>query len=81
MPAYERTVAGLQYVIPGAERRHPLRARAYPSEGAQLVIPGAERISTRALLARRMAAPLVPRRGQRSLNSTPLFGTGGFSGF
>ncbi len=45
----EKTRAGLQYVIPGAERRLPSRRRSYPIDampcGDQYVIPGAQRIS------------------------------------
>ena len=73
-PISERTRAGLQYVIPGAERRESQRSQHYPREGAQLVIPGAERISVRELLQRRMMQGIASRRGQRSVDATPLFG-------
>ncbi|MGH6676722.1 MAG: hypothetical protein ACRECE_10955 [Xanthobacteraceae bacterium] len=73
-PEVECTRAGMQYVIPGTERRLPPPRPAYPRDGAQLVIPGAERISARALLNPRMTKPLIGRRGQRSMKATPLFG-------
>jgi len=76
-PTIERTAAGLQYVLPGAERRLPPEPRTYPSEGAQLVIPGAERIGDRELAARLAARPLRPRTRQRSLRGTALFGRSG----
>ncbi len=74
-PISERTRAGLQYVIPGAERReNPSGRNTIRAEGAQLVIPGAERISVRELLQRRMMQGIASRRGQRSVDATPLFG-------
>ena len=72
-PEIERTAAGLQYVIPGAERRVPAKRKEFSRDGDQFVLPGAERISMRDLLARRMAMPVVARRGQRAITSTPLF--------
>jgi hypothetical protein len=50
----ERTRSGLQYLIPGTERRTlPKCARPeHEREGDQYMIPGAEPISTRDLLAR-----------------------------
>ena len=72
----EKTSVGLQYVIPGAERRTPVTAPSmrYTTDGAQLVIPGAEQISTRELMVRKMAEPIRPRRGQRGLAGMALFG-------
>lgn len=74
----EKTNIGLQYVIPGAERvlSRAIPPPRYAAEGAQLVIPGTERISTREFLMRKMAGPVRPRRNQRSLAGTALFGTG-----
>lgn len=77
-PITERTAAGLQYVIPGTERRVPPRPVRYPRDGAQFVIPGAERIGYGELLKRRMAQKLLPRRGQRPAQTTPLFRFSGF---
>jgi hypothetical protein len=48
----ERTITGMQYVIPGAEQIVKPRRRAFNADGDQFVIPGAERISTREYLAR-----------------------------
>lgn len=71
-PATERTSAGIQYVIPGAERRPRPRATRYAMDGDQLVLPGAERIGTGELLRRRMLEGIMPRRGQRAVDTTPL---------
>ena len=71
--ASERTAAGEQFVIPGAERQRPASAPRYPRDGHQLVIPGAEQVTMRELLERRSTLPLVPRRGQRAVQATPLF--------
>ena len=73
-PIAERTRAGFQYVIPGAERRPVPRSQDYLREVAQLVIPGAERIPVHELLQRRMTQRLVARCGQPSVGATPLFG-------
>ena len=72
---FEKTNIGLQYVIPGAERVLPVTTPSaqFTSEGSQFVIPGAEPISTRELISRKMAEPLKPRRGQKSLLGTALF--------
>jgi hypothetical protein len=72
-PMTESTPAGVQYVLPGAERRLPPRPKRYASDGDQFVLPGTERISTRALLQRRMAQPIGLRCGQRPAQTTPLF--------
>jgi len=71
----ENTSAGLQYVLPGAERVPTAAAPPrYATDGAQLVIPGAEQIGTGELLARKMAEPIRPRSRQRGLAGTVLFG-------
>ena len=76
----EKTAAGLQYVIPGAERTAPMEPSRQPyameqtPAGDQLVIPGAERISNGKYLARLIAQPLTPRRRQLGPHGTPLFG-------
>ena len=74
----ERTAAGDQFVIPGAEIRTErakgrTRRPQFAAEGDQLVIPGAEQIAVRKYYERLAQMPLVPKRGQRSLNSSPLF--------
>jgi len=73
-PTTERTAIGDQYVLLGAERIAKPKRRTYNADGDQLVIPGAERISMQAHLARLAEKPLQPRRGQRSLRGTALFG-------
>ncbi len=72
----ERTSAGVQYVIPGAERLVTRKLKRSPldREDDQFVLPGAEPISTRELLTRLSNQPLRLKRGQRSLNGTALFG-------
>lgn len=71
----EKTQWGLQYVLPGAERKLSVAKEQpiYPVEGDQFVIPGAEPITTRELLRRRLAAPIKPRCGQKSIRGTALF--------
>lgn len=67
----ERTAAGAQYVLPGAERTIIAKARhPYRADGDQLVIPGAERIPEKELLERKMAEAIRPRVRQRSLKGT-----------
>jgi hypothetical protein len=70
----EKTVIGMQYIIPGAEQPVKPKQRTYKADGDQLVIPGAERISMREHLSRLAEKPLVSRRGQVGLRGTALFG-------
>lgn len=72
-PTTERTSAGLQYVLPGAERRRPPRPKRYARDGDQFVLPGAERISIGELLRRRMEGRIVARRRQLPAQTAPLF--------
>ena len=71
----EKTMSGWQYVLPGAERKMSIAAErpAYQVDGDQFVIPAAEAITTRQLLRRKLAAPIRPRRGQKSVRGTALF--------
>lgn len=71
---FERTKAGLQFVIPGTEKPKTRKRHKYAKDDRQLVIPGAEKISDRALASRMIEKPFTPRLGQRTLNGTPLFG-------
>lgn len=73
-PTTEWTTAGEQYVLPGAERRQQPQRSTYTVEDDQLVIPGGERISNAELVARLAARPIIPRRPQRGLAGTALFG-------
>jgi hypothetical protein len=74
----ERTAAGDQFVIPGTETRTE-RAKGktqrpqFAAEGDQFVIPGTEQIAVRKYYERLAQMPLVPKRGQRSINGSPLF--------
>lgn len=72
----EKTSLGEQYIIPGTERRtRPKSSRPEcPLEGEQYILPGTEPISTGELLCRMAEKPLQPRRAQRSINTTALFG-------
>lgn len=72
----ERTAVGLQYVIPGAEKKPPRATDRikYASEGEQLVIPGADPVPIKDLFSRMASKPLRPRRAQVSLYGTVLFG-------
>ena len=72
MAQLEKTPAGLQYVLPGAERIEPTRLM-FQADDNQLVIPGAERISMREYLARLADKPLRPRQRQVGLVGTGLF--------
>lgn len=76
--AGEKTRAGYQFVIPGTEREapRPVKRFAVDRDGDrdQYVLPGAERIGTGALVARLAAKPIRPRRGQKSVDGTALFG-------
>lgn len=70
-PTVEKTAAGAQYVLPGAERTIIAKARhPYRADGDQLVIPGAERVSEKELAERKMAEPVRPRVRQRDLKGT-----------
>ena len=76
--AVEKTRAGFQFVIPGTERAaHASRIRYAVDRVAdhdQFVLPGAEKIENGVLAARLMSMPLRPRRGQKSVAGTALFG-------
>jgi hypothetical protein len=73
----EKTIFGLQYVIPGMERIRKSKQPVFEADktpaGDQLVIPGAETISTKEYLVRLAGKPLLPRRGQIGLQGTELF--------
>jgi hypothetical protein len=74
----ERTAAGFQFVIPGTDIDKPRltnkpKAKQYGQDGEQFVIPGAAKITAKELYERLALKPITPRRGQRSLEGTPLF--------
>ena len=75
----EKTKDGWQYVLPGAERVRPKKAKRYSFETdliggkEQFVIPGAEQECLRVILERKCNTPFRPRKYQKSLHGTPLF--------
>lgn len=77
MPTVERTKAGLQFVLPGAERRTAPRSVYSAEPTGQLLVPGVEPVTDRDRLALLAAMPLRPRKGQRPLPATGLFGRPG----
>lgn len=70
---FEKTAAGLQFVIPGTEKPKAVQRVKYSFDNQQAVIPGAEQISQKRLLDRLQAKPVTPRVGQKSLAGVPLF--------
>ena len=78
MVSIERTKAGLQYILPGAERRTAPRSVYSMDASGQLLIPGYEPTTDTERLAHKVIAPLIPRRGQKPIEYTPLFGRKAF---
>ncbi len=74
MTATERTLAGVQIVIPGCERRTLPRSVTRADERGQGLMPFYRPPSLRETLAQRAGAPLRPVRGQRALRKGGLFG-------
>lgn len=73
MAKTERTAAGVQYVIPGVERRTAPRSIYSEEPTGQLLIPGVEPVSDQDRLRRQAEAPLHARLRQRSLPASGLF--------
>jgi hypothetical protein len=67
MTVVERTSAGLQIVIPGCERRTLPRSTARVDQNGQGLLQFYKPSSLREQLARRVNAPLLPKRGQKAL--------------
>lgn len=65
MAKTERTPAGVQYVIPGAERRTAPGSVFSQEATGQLLIAGVEPVSDHDRLRLRAEAPLRGRAGQR----------------
>lgn len=65
MAKTERTSAGVQYVIPGAERRTAPGSVFSQEDTGQLLIAGVEPVSDGDRLRLRAEAPLRGRAGQR----------------
>jgi hypothetical protein len=70
----EKTSAGVQYVIPGAERRTAPRCVFSQEPWGQLLIPGIEPVSDTDRLKAKARAPLRPRRPQHAPPAEGLFG-------
>jgi hypothetical protein len=75
MTEVERTSAGLQTVIPGCERRTLPKSTTRVDGNGQGLLHFYKPSSLRELLASQADAPLLPKRGQRSLPKSGLFGT------
>jgi hypothetical protein len=75
MTVVELTLAGLQSVIPGCERRTLPRSTTRVDEHGQGLLHIYRPPSLREELAKRADAPLVPKRGQKTLSSGGLFGS------
>jgi len=69
----EQTASGVQYLIPGTERRtRPKSTKSeLPREGDQYMFPGTEPISTRELLLRLVSKPIRPRSTRRKRRQHP----------
>jgi hypothetical protein len=74
MARTEKTSAGIQYVIPGAERRTAPGSVFCQEPWGQLLIPGVDPVSDTDRLKLRAKTPLRPRRPQQPLPSAGLFG-------
>lgn len=75
MSVFERTSAGLQIVIPGCERQTLPRSTTRADESGQGLLHFYSPPSLPEQLARRADAPMVPRRGQKPLPMSGLFGS------
>lgn len=75
MPTTERTTVGIQYVLPGAERRTAPRSVYSVDVDGQLLIAGFEPVSESEKLRKRAIDPLKPRLAQKAAEYTPLFAT------
>jgi hypothetical protein len=74
MTNIERTAAGLQIVIPGCERRTLPKSASRADTNGQGLLSFYRPPSLREALSRRAAAPLRPRRAQKSVSRRGLFG-------
>ena len=74
MSDVECTPAGLQMIIPGCERRTLPRSITRVDEADQGLLGFYKPPSLREQLAVRADAPLRPRKGQRALPASGLFG-------
>jgi hypothetical protein len=75
MTEVERTSAGLQTVIPGCERRTLPTSTTRVDGNGQGLLHFYKPSSLREQLATQAAAPLLPKRGQKELPKSGLFGS------
>jgi hypothetical protein len=75
MTEVERTSAGLQTVIPGCERRTLPKSVTHADEDGQGLLLFYKPSSLREQLAWQADAPLLPKRGQKALPRSGLFGS------
>jgi len=75
MSVFERTAAGLQTVIPGCERRTLPKSNTRVDDNGQGLLHFYKPSSLREQLARQADAPLLPKRGQKPLPKSGLFGS------
>jgi hypothetical protein len=75
MTVVERTSAGLQMVIPGCERRTLPKSTTRVDDNGQGLLHFYRAPSSREELAKRADAPLLPKRGQKALPESGLFGS------
>jgi len=75
MTVVERTSAGIQTVIPGCERRTLPKSTTRVDDNGQGLLNFYKPPSLREELAIRADAPLVPKRGQKALPKSGLFGS------
>jgi hypothetical protein len=75
MTEVERTSAGLQTVIPGCERRTLPRSTTRVDDNGQGLLHFYKPSSLREQLASRADAPMLPKRGQKALPMSGLFGS------
>lgn len=70
----ERTAVGLQMVIPGCERRTLPRSASHADWFGQGQFSFYTEPTLQEEFARRTAAPLTPKKGQKALPRSGLFG-------
>jgi hypothetical protein len=75
MAVVERTSAGLQTVIPGCERRTLPKSTTRVDDNGQGLLHFYKPSSLREQLAYQADAPLLPKRGQKPLSGSGLFGS------
>jgi hypothetical protein len=75
MTNVERTPAGLQTVIPGCERRTLPKSTTRVDDNGQGLLHFYKPSSLREQLACQADAPLLPKRGQKALPKSGLFGS------